>query len=237
MLTRLVQQAHPARLVFVPPGPQQVRYAMPPGGSGAQSEASCGFQRSAALSDGEVAEWLKAHAWKACLGETLTRVRIPPSPPYLSNVISNLRKYPAPRVIGVCNLGLMMLPNAEIVPQTRYKMQPSRAGWGMRLSPARREARGRIRTPCGAVGTVNWENAQRNSTGPRADSCPHHRRGRNERFPCGRAAPSTPVEYNGGKIRTVSQDEDKVFTPDDQVFQQLNAGIPSVRSKTSSLRR
>src|SRR5258706_10299961 len=30
---------------------------------------------------GEVAEWLKAHAWKACLGETLTRVRIPLSPP------------------------------------------------------------------------------------------------------------------------------------------------------------
>ena len=28
-----------------------------------------------------MAEWLKAHAWKACLGETLTRVRIPLSPP------------------------------------------------------------------------------------------------------------------------------------------------------------
>ena len=26
---------------------------------------------------GEMAEWLKAHAWKACLGETLTWVRIP----------------------------------------------------------------------------------------------------------------------------------------------------------------
>ena len=32
--------------------------------------------------DGEVAEWLKAHAWKACLRETVTRVRIPPSPPH-----------------------------------------------------------------------------------------------------------------------------------------------------------
>src|SRR5579863_772159 len=29
-----------------------------------------------------MAEWLKAHAWKACLGETLTRVRIPLSPPF-----------------------------------------------------------------------------------------------------------------------------------------------------------
>lgn len=33
---------------------------------------------------GEVAEWLKAHAWKVCLGLNLTRVRIPPSPPYIT---------------------------------------------------------------------------------------------------------------------------------------------------------
>jgi hypothetical protein len=32
---------------------------------------------------GEVAEWLKAHAWKVCLGLNLTRVRIPLSPPNL----------------------------------------------------------------------------------------------------------------------------------------------------------
>ncbi len=31
--------------------------------------------------NGEMAEWLKAHAWKACIGETLSRVRIPVSPP------------------------------------------------------------------------------------------------------------------------------------------------------------
>ncbi len=30
---------------------------------------------------GQVAEWLKAHAWKACLGASLTRVRIPLCPP------------------------------------------------------------------------------------------------------------------------------------------------------------
>jgi hypothetical protein len=30
---------------------------------------------------GEMAEWLKAHAWKACIGETLSWVRIPLSPP------------------------------------------------------------------------------------------------------------------------------------------------------------
>ena len=33
---------------------------------------------------GEVAEWLKAHAWKACIRETVSRVRIPLSPPDLS---------------------------------------------------------------------------------------------------------------------------------------------------------
>ena len=31
--------------------------------------------------DGEMSEWLKEHAWKACVGETLPRVRIPLSPP------------------------------------------------------------------------------------------------------------------------------------------------------------
>jgi hypothetical protein len=30
---------------------------------------------------GEMAEWFKAHAWKACVGETLPWVRIPLSPP------------------------------------------------------------------------------------------------------------------------------------------------------------
>src|SRR5260370_8372591 len=39
-----------------------------------------------------MAEWLKAHAWKACLGETLTWVRIPLSPPVpLLQTLSRLR--------------------------------------------------------------------------------------------------------------------------------------------------
>src|SRR6266567_611122 len=32
---------------------------------------------------GEMAEWLKAHAWKACVRETVPWVRIPLSPPVL----------------------------------------------------------------------------------------------------------------------------------------------------------
>ena len=30
---------------------------------------------------GEMSEWFKEHAWKACVGETLPGVRIPLSPP------------------------------------------------------------------------------------------------------------------------------------------------------------
>src|SRR6185436_7358868 len=37
--------------------------------------------RARGESRGEMSEWLKEHAWKACVGETLPRVRIPLSPP------------------------------------------------------------------------------------------------------------------------------------------------------------
>ena len=37
---------------------------------------------------GEVAEWSKAHAWKACiLSESVSRVRIPPSPQKFVTII------------------------------------------------------------------------------------------------------------------------------------------------------
>src|SRR5215212_5296616 len=37
--------------------------------------------RKLLILNGELSEWLKEHAWKACVGETLPRVRIPLSPP------------------------------------------------------------------------------------------------------------------------------------------------------------
>ena len=42
---------------------------------------------------GEVSEWLKEHAWKVCIGEILSRVRIPPSPqivyqPFLESLLN-----------------------------------------------------------------------------------------------------------------------------------------------------
>jgi hypothetical protein len=45
-------------------------------------KASCRFKRGP---PGEMAEWLKAHAWKACVRETVPWVRIPLSPPYHIN--------------------------------------------------------------------------------------------------------------------------------------------------------
>src|SRR5580693_3371546 len=49
---------------------------------------------------GEMAEWLKAHAWKACLGETLTRVRIPLSPPSFQRVRLRRRRRDAVLVLA-----------------------------------------------------------------------------------------------------------------------------------------
>jgi len=37
--------------------------------------------RKLLILNGEMSEWLKEHAWKACVGEILPRVRIPLSPP------------------------------------------------------------------------------------------------------------------------------------------------------------
>ena len=39
------------------------------------------FRRLLAATPGEVAEWFKAHAWNACIRETVSGVRIPLSPP------------------------------------------------------------------------------------------------------------------------------------------------------------
>ena len=59
-------------------------------------------------SNGEMAEWLKAHAWKACLGETLTWVRIPVSPPGPEERRPRMKRYLASvcvaiTVFYVCN--------------------------------------------------------------------------------------------------------------------------------------
>ena len=49
---------------------------------------------------GEVSEWLKEHAWKACIGLSLSRVRIPPSPPLLRSPVERLGFF----VSGYCSV-------------------------------------------------------------------------------------------------------------------------------------
>ena len=65
---------------WVPPFDQLRRWS-----GGRRDSACCAFEvdRRGPLagSTGGVAEWLKAHAWKACLRETVTWVRIPLPPP------------------------------------------------------------------------------------------------------------------------------------------------------------
>src|SRR5437870_13833315 len=47
--------------------------------------------RKCLILNGEMAEWSIAHAWKACVGETLPRVRIPLSPPTFAH-LANARE-------------------------------------------------------------------------------------------------------------------------------------------------
>src|ERR1700686_3446204 len=53
---------------------------------------------------GEVSEWLKEHAWKACVGETQPWVRIPPSPPdfqQLAQCVSFKSEFCEPLVLSM----------------------------------------------------------------------------------------------------------------------------------------
>ncbi len=49
---------------------------------------------------GEVAEWLKAHAWKVCIRETVSRVRIPLSPPF-ARFCTPARSFERCRAVGI----------------------------------------------------------------------------------------------------------------------------------------
>jgi hypothetical protein len=53
-----------------------------------------------------MAEWLKAHAWKACIRETVSWVRIPLPPPYrnpaASDRVPDIEKYHIFHKVIVC---------------------------------------------------------------------------------------------------------------------------------------
>src|SRR6202161_2432368 len=67
------------RLVLAPQAPRLAR-AWPP-------VLSPSARVSDKTRDGGVAERLKAHAWKVCMRETVSRVRIPPPPPPSKDLI------------------------------------------------------------------------------------------------------------------------------------------------------
>ncbi len=52
-----------------------------------------------------MAEWLKAHAWKACIRETVSGVRIPLSPPGFSFAVSTPEYYPRSSLRRFSGLG------------------------------------------------------------------------------------------------------------------------------------
>src|SRR5436305_14083925 len=73
-----------------------------------------------------MAEWLKAHAWKACIEETLSRVRIPLSPP----VIKIARISAQLIAMGVhCAVRMLKFGKRRFEPTsaTRRPFQPARA--------------------------------------------------------------------------------------------------------------
>src|SRR3954469_19884275 len=53
----------------------------------------CDTARKRLILNGEMSEWLKEHAWKACVGETLPWVRIPLSPPSASTCAESHASY------------------------------------------------------------------------------------------------------------------------------------------------
>ena len=80
---------------------------------------------------GGVAEWLKAHAWKACLQETVTWVRIPLPPPTISiffNVLwIEIGGLPAPGRGGHCGLPLSAsAPALHCIMREAERKQPVR---------------------------------------------------------------------------------------------------------------
>jgi hypothetical protein len=72
------------------------------------------FRTSSQDVAGEMAEWLKAHAWKACLLERVTWVRVPLSPPNYSK--KGVTRIPSPLTGSLFVFGMsdMQLCNVQV---------------------------------------------------------------------------------------------------------------------------
>ena len=66
---------------------------------------------------GEMAEWLKAHAWKVCKRETVSWVRILLSPPFISIKINLIAFVINNRLIGIANRPCFLKSLLVLIPQ------------------------------------------------------------------------------------------------------------------------
>jgi hypothetical protein len=83
-------------LAIVPPDPDRGNFfdASPSETARGQPKIDSGGSRTVPVKRicGEVAEWSKAHAWKVCRRGTVSRVRIPLSPPFVQIAQEKARK-------------------------------------------------------------------------------------------------------------------------------------------------
>src|SRR6187401_1115984 len=105
---------------------------------GESSERASGESEGEALRviNGEMSEWLKEHAWKACVGETLPRVRIPLSPP----TFALARLSGARRLQASARLTPRLGANPSLSANLRSRSYPA--------APAPRGAVDRLDLPC-----------------------------------------------------------------------------------------
>jgi hypothetical protein len=90
---------------------------------------------------GEVAEWLKAHAWNACMRETVSRVRIPLSPPYYLDFCRKIQcRYVSPAVKPVIKRTPRYGSSQREGSTLSSSILPARRHWS-RNYPSRRSVR------------------------------------------------------------------------------------------------
>ena len=92
---------------------------------------------------GEVSEWPKEHAWKACVGVTPPRVRIPPSPPHSYSE-----------------------PGMELGPCASSSFEPCQARKGAALRGNATSAAGCLGSMTGSYFSVTGAQARRDSPSP-----------------------------------------------------------------------
>src|SRR5438093_3264869 len=78
---------------------------------------------------GEMAEWLKAHAWKACVRETVPWVRIPLSPPLHCSPL-----YPIVRIDSKTTSSAISAASSAMLPVVTAQTVAFDRGFGGRIS-------------------------------------------------------------------------------------------------------